>query len=183
MRSLSARESRLLAVLALIAAIAAVDLAVVDPLVSGFAQRRTERQALQARLDANNRMIAAIPRLRRQAEAGQRAMARYVLTAPDPESAGQMLRDHLQNAVHAVGGEFRGSEDFPPVRDRVTVRIDAAVTAGQLAALLAGIQNSPPFLTIGSLVVNADDAAIVGQASQLEIQLEASVPLRLSRAR
>ncbi|MFK9781021.1 hypothetical protein ACJEM9_24915, partial [Escherichia coli] len=75
MRALSPREARLVAVLILIALIALVQGLVIGPIISGFAARSAERADLTLRYAANDRMIAAIPRLRRQAQARNAALA------------------------------------------------------------------------------------------------------------
>jgi general secretion pathway protein M len=183
MRPLSRREARLIALLILVALIALLDLMVVAPIVSGFTDRAEQRELLLARYSANDRTIAAIPRLRRRAEAQGHALARFTLAAADSAGAAQNLRDRLQNAVTAIGGDFRGSADAPAAPGWASAHVDARLTQPQLAALLTNLENSPPFLIVNSLSVSADDALVTGTASTLDVQIEASVPVHLSAAR
>lgn len=176
LRSLSARESRLLAVLVAVALVVLADLAVIAPVLSGFADRASEREALLARHAANQRAIAAIPRLRRMAEAQGRGLADFALAAPDAATASDLLRERLQAQIGAAGGDFRGAEDVPARAGHVAARITARLAPGQLATFLAGAQNARPAIVITSLVIGADEALVTGHANQLDVQLEASVP-------
>ena len=175
-RPLSKREARLVAVLILIALIAAVYLGVIAPLVSGFAERAEQRRELAVRYEANGRIIAAIPRLRRLAEAHNRMAGDYMLAAPDAAVAGELLRQRLQTAVLAVGGEFRGGEDIAAPPRTVATRISARLSWPQLLALLPALENARPFLTISSLSIGADDALITGRATTLDVELETTIP-------
>ncbi len=183
MRALSPRESRLVAVMILIALFVAVQWLVIGPVVAGFTGRAAERTDLALRYAANDRMIAAIPRLRRQAESRQRALAGFALRAPDQATATEQLRERLQAQVAAVGGDFRGAEDLPAAEGTAACRIRARLSSEQLFRLLALAQNARPALVIPSLVVGADDALIVAHAVTLDVQLDASIPVLAAPAR
>ena len=183
MRTLSPREARLIAILVLLALVALAYLAVIQPILSGFAERADQRQQLQMRFAANERMIAAIPRLRRQAESQNRLVPRFALTAANPGAASELLRDRLQASVAAAGGDFRGGEDLAVAGGMVGTRINARLTAAQLNILVAQIQNSSPLITITALTIGADDALVTGRAETLDVQIEASVPYRPAQSR
>jgi len=183
MRQLSPREARLVAVLILVALITFVSLLVIHPIVSGFSERSERRELLLARYAANDRTIAAIPRLRRRAEAQRETVDRFTLSAADAGSGAEVLRDRLQNAVTAVDGDFRGGEDVPVSAGWVGARVNTRLTSAQLGALLANLQNAQPYLIVNSLVIGSDDTLVTGAAATLDVQIEASIPLRLSAAR
>lgn len=177
-RTLSSGQSRAIAVLILLSLIALVALVIVGPLVSGFYEREAQRQQLALQYSANARNIAAIPRLRRLAKEHERLLGDFVVTAPDAASASEVLRSRLQTAIVSLGGDFRGGEDILAPAGQAATRITARISAGQLNALLANLQNSRPFLTITALVIGADDALVTGQISALDVQIEASIPHR-----
>lgn len=178
-RTLTTRQSQAAALLILLALLAFIALVIVGPLVSGFYERAAQRRQLALQYSANERNIAAIPRLRRLAEAHEQSLGDFVLTAPDAASAGEALRQRLQTAIITLGGEFRGGEDIPaPSAGQAATRITARISSSQLNLLLVSIQNSKPFLTITALVIGADEALVTGQASALDVQIEASIPYR-----
>jgi hypothetical protein len=189
MPALSRREARLLAILLLVTALALLDLVVVEPLLDGFAARAQQRQLLLARYAANDRLIGAIPRLARAAAQRDRLLAGYTLAAPDAASAADSLRDRLQATANAVGGDFHGAEDIVQspgpagssniVATRVTLRLSAA----QLTQFLLVLENTRPFVTITALAVRADDTLVTGQATTLEVTLEAAISFHPAAAR
>ena len=183
MRPLSPRESRLVAILVLLALIALADVAIFAPLIDGFADRARQRQDLAIRYAANSRIIATIPRLRRQAESRNRLLDRYALAAPDAATAEDLLRERLQSAISAVGGEFRGGEGVPSSPGRVATRVSARLSSAQLTTLLTQVQNAPPLILVTALGVSADEALVTGQAATLDVHLEASVPYHPAPAR
>jgi hypothetical protein len=175
MRALSKREARLVAVLILIAVLVVTDLALVQPLLDGFADRAEARARLIARYGANERLIAAVPRLVREAERRDRALVRYVLPAHDAGTAADALRQRIQTATSAVGGDFRGSEDVPAPPGVVTTRASLRLTAPQLGRLLALLENSRPLITVTALSVGADDALVTGHATDLDVQIDCNL--------
>jgi len=183
MRQLSRRESRLVALLLVAAAAALIDLAVINPLLGGFADRAVQRQQLIERYQANDRLITGIPRLRRLAEARSLVAADYTLGASDSASAGEMLRARLQTAVLAAGGEFLAGEDMTAPAHTAAVRISSRIAWPQVPGLLANLENRRPFLTISSLAIGADDALVTGRTTTLDVQLEAAIPTHPAPAR
>ena len=175
-RSLSPRQAQAAALLILLGLLAFVAFVIVGPLVSGFQERAAQREQLALQYSANARNIAAIPRLRRMARAHEQLLGDFVLEAPDAASAGEVLRQRLQTAIIALGGDFRGGEDIPAAAaGQAAARITARLSASQLNQLLANAQNSRPYLTITALVIGADEALVTGQTSALDVQIEASV--------
>jgi general secretion pathway protein M len=183
MRALSPRESRLAAIGLLVAVLAMVDFAVIQPLFNGFSDRAQQRQELLARYAANDRTIAAIPRLSREASRRKGQTTLYVLTAADTATAGDLLRDRMQAIANNAGAEFHGGEDVAAPPGMVATRFAMRVPAGKLAPLLAAIENAPPLVIINGLSVSADDALVTGNASSLEVKIEDAIANRPAAAR
>ncbi|NLS28365.1 hypothetical protein S2M10_33750 [Sphingomonas sp. S2M10] len=182
MRPLSARERRMVALLILFALIAALHLAVVQPVLDGFAQRAAERERLQLRYVHNLRAIAAIPRLRRQAERDRAALTGYVADASTAEAGRDLLRDRLQRAVAQVGGALGESEDAEGRPGWARVRAVVRCSYPQLVALLGLLQRQPPWLVIESLSITGQEGA-AGATPLLDVDLDVSVPLRAAALR
>ncbi len=183
MAALSKREARLLAILLLVAAIALVDVGVVWPLQDGFAARAEQRRQLLAQYAANDRLIGAIPRLGREAARRDRLLAGYMLSAPDAAAAADALRERLQVASNAVGGDFHGGEDIARPPGSVATRVAVRLSAPQLAQFLALLENTRPFMTIDALAIRTGDTPVSGQANTLEVTLEAAIAYRPAPAR
>lgn len=176
MTNLSARERRLVALLILIGLIALVFLAVIEPFRESFRERDRERARLVQELDHGQRLIAAIPALRRRAEMQKAELRQFVLSAPDRERASVLLENRTQSAVEALGGELRAINDRPTPAGTVGVRLSAKLTLDQLTRLLAQMQNEKPYLTVNALSVAADEALINGKLNPLDVNVEFSVP-------
>lgn len=183
MRPTTPRERRLVAVGLLIAAIALAYLAVVAPIAHGFAARAAARQALLLEYQHNVRTIAAVPRLRRQAERQRAVLDRFVLEAPDLAAATQRLRERAERVVTEAGGEFQAGEDADAPAGWIAVRASARVTEGQLARVLARLQNDAPWLVVTGLDISADQALADGQSHPMETSFEIAIPLRSAKPR
>jgi general secretion pathway protein M len=180
MRPLSARERKLIAVALLIAALAIAWLGVVNPILSGFAARAERRELLLQRQAYAQRLIASIPRLRRQAERQRSSLRDFAIAAPDPARAGDMVAERLRTEIENAGGEFRASDRAAAPPGIVRVRADARLSLDQLVALLGRLQNDPPFLVVESLTIAADRALIENSLGELDVRLEVSIPFGAS---
>lgn len=177
MRAMSPRERKLVAIGLLVAAIAFVQLALIAPLLDGFTARADERRALTLRYQLNARTIASAPRLRRRAEQQRAATADFVLAAPSPTAAAQLLRERIERTIGDVGGEFRSVEELDAPPGRIAAQAAARLTVAQLAATLVRLQNEPPYLTVGTLDIAADEALVSGGPTPLDVKIDASIPV------
>lgn len=183
MRPTSPRERRLVALLILMALIALVWFALVAPILGGFAARQERRTQLALRYAHNQRVIATIPRVRRDAE-NQRAEARvFAIDSRNVEAGREWLKARLQRAIENAGGEFREAGDADSPAGVARARASARMTQSQLTATLGQLQNTPPWLIVESLSISANDALVTGRSSNMDVQIEASIPLRPSTAR
>jgi len=183
MRSMSARERRLVALLILTAIIAAAYFVVIGPIVTGFAARAERRGQLTLRYVHNQRAIGSIPRLRRQAELQRGVTDAFVADVGNAEAGREWLKDRLQRTVDRVGGEFREGSDAEGRPGWARARGAARMTLPQLTAALASLQNEPPWLIVETVSVTADDALVTGQSSSMEVEIEAAIPLRSAAVR
>lgn len=176
MRSLSARERKLVAVLLLIGALALLHLIVVGPIVDGFRERADRREMLVRQYQANQRLVDSMPRLRRWAEQQRASLRDFVLNAANPAAASVALQERLQNQIEAAGGELRSVEEAAAGEGLVGARASVRMTLDQLTRLLNELQNRPPYLNVEALSVSADQALISNRLDILEVSLEVSVP-------
>ncbi|MGI9375012.1 MAG: type II secretion system protein GspM [Tsuneonella suprasediminis] len=182
-RPISPRERQLIALLILVALVALVWFVIVSPILSGFSARAQQRNELTLRYLHNQRTIATVPRLRRQAEEERRRIDTYVVAAHDAEAGREVLKERLRRAVEAAGGEVRGAEDTEGEAGWARASVGARVTLPQLVAVLDRLQNAPPWLVVETLSVEANDALVTGQSSSMDIRLEAAIPFRAAAAR
>lgn len=183
MRPTTPRERKIVAIGLLVAAIAFVHLAIISPILGGFAERKERREQLLLEYQHNVRSIAAIPRLRRQAERQRDALSRFVLAAPTQPAATQALRERVERIVTEVGGEFLAADDVDAPAGWVGVRASARLTLDQLTHALARLQNEAPWLVVNGLDVAADQALINGQLNPMEVNLALAIPFRTAKPR
>ena len=174
-RTMTPRESRLVALLILVAAIALVIVTIVYPIADGFAERAAERERLALQYKLNQRLIASIPRLRRAAEEQKSTLGRFTLSGMSPNAAAELLQERVGSAVEGAGGEIRSVENTAE-RDTVHVRIAASTTLEQMLRAIARIQDAQPYATIDSLTVSADQALISGRPDVMDVTLDVSIP-------
>lgn len=177
MKAMSPRERRLVALLILIAAVAALWLGVLHPLFSGFSERAEQREDLRQRYAANERLIARIPRLRRSAEAIERSRADYGLAASDAAQGGELLRERLETTLGGAGGELRASEVLEGEQGWARAAVSASVRNDQLLAWLAALTGQPPYLAVENLTISADRATTSNTLDLMEVRIEATIPL------
>lgn len=183
MRPTSPRERRLIALLILTGAVAAIYSLIVAPVLDGFRARAMRRDALMLSYLHDMRTIAAIPRLRRQAELQKQAAEPYRIDVRTVEAGREWLKDRLQTAVERAGGTFREGGDGEGRPDWARARVSARLTLPQLIGTLARLQNDPPWLVVEFVTVTANDALVTGRPSQMDVDIEVSIPLRLAAAR
>ncbi|VXD01446.1 type II secretion system protein GspM [Sphingomonas sp. 8AM] len=177
-RALSPRERRLVALLILVALLALCWFVIVSPIVAGFAERAAARDALSLRYMHDLQTIAAIPRLRRQAEEERAALAPLILRVRGGDDAREWLKSRLQRTVEQSGGEWRDAVDAGAPPGWAGARADARLTEPQLVGVLKALQIGPPWLVVGRLTVVADGAAVPKDPSVLEVQVDVMVPIR-----
>ena len=183
MRPVSPRERRLVALLILIALIALAWFIIVSPITAGFSARAEQRAQLHLRYLHNQRTMASIPRLRREAEEARRHIDTYVIGALNTEAGREVLKQRLQRIVERNGGEVRGVGDAEADTGWAKATMAARVSLPQLITILDQLQNTPPWLIVETLSVEANDALVTGQSSTMDVQFEAAIPFRAAAAR
>src|ERR1700733_8554450 len=95
MRQLSARESRLVSIGILIAAIAGVWLLLLNPVIEGFGERSDTRETLLETYSRNQRILSGISVWQEQLEEQRRSAGRYAISAPTEALAAEQLKNRL----------------------------------------------------------------------------------------
>ncbi len=183
MRTLSARERKLVLVFIVLATAGFVWLAIVSPIVAGFSERASQREILIRQYQANQRIIGSIPRLRRQAELSREALRDFSIAARNRDAAVVAIQDRVQSAIDQIGGEMRSVDDASDDTGPIRVRASTRLTLAQMTTLLMRLQNSPPFLIVESVQVSADQAAISGRLDVMEVNVEVSIPFIAAQSR
>lgn len=178
MRPLSPRERRGLAILIALAVLTVAWLGVVSPYLEGFSDRAQARALLAERYAANARLIAAVPRLVREAARRDAKLDRFVLPTADPAVGADLLRTRISAATTAVGGDFRGTEDGPAVPGKATLHATMRMSAEQVQRLIATLENTRPYLAVTGLTIGADNALQTGNPGALDIAIDLAAPLR-----
>lgn len=181
--ALSQRERRLLAIAILLALIALVWLALIAPLIDGFAERAERRDLLGAAYQRNDRLISSLPRLRRNAERQRTARTEFALPAANAAQASDLLKERLSIQFEEAGGQVLTVEEVPTRPGWAQARLQGSATLDQIIPLLGRLQNEPPYLVIESLSIVADKAAQSGHLDRMDIKVEASSPFGAANAR
>jgi general secretion pathway protein M len=177
MRPLSSRESRLVAVLILVVLVALVLLVIVGPIVSGFEERAQRRDQLADQFLANERRIATLGNLQMRAETEQGQMRDLFISAPDPDEAGETLREQIEAAAQAAGATIKATEAIPGTEEGwARAALEAQVSHAQLAALLTRLNQIKPGVVVDTLTVTAEDALTNLKSDTINVRLEASAP-------
>ena len=180
MNRTTARERRLIALLILVSGVALVWLAIVAPIINGFHDRADRHKILLAQYTANQRLIAAVPRMRRQAERQRDMLRVYQSSEIDRVAAGEALIERVQDAIEAASGEVRSSAEIDGEPGSVRVRAGARMTVAQMISMLQTLQNVSPVLGIDALSVAADEALVSGRLEPVDVNFEVSLALRLA---
>jgi general secretion pathway protein M len=185
MNGLTARERRLVAIAILFAVVAAAWIVVVSPLLAGFTARETERQGLLADYQRDQRLIAAIPGLRAQAEAQKRTAAAFALAAPSQLQAQEALRQRITSAITAAGAGAPTVQDVQADLPSgwIGARAEARLSRSQLNESLRVLENEEPYVAVDYISIDAEQAFRTSHAGLLDVRLELSVPFRLADAR
>lgn len=176
MRTLSPRERKLVAVLILVAVIALVLTVLIGPVVSGFSDRATRREALVQTFQTNDQRIASVNALQAEAERQEGQMQALFMAAPDAEAAGEALRERIEAAAQAQGADIKSSEAVPAEAGWARAAVDARMSHAQFTGLLARLNALKPALAVETVTVIADDALTNYKSDLLDVRLEASAP-------
>lgn len=177
MKPLTARERRLVAVAIALALAALAWLGLVRPVLGGFVERTQQREQLAARFEQNERMIARIAMLRRAAEQQRRSAADFALPAASAEEGAELLRVRLGESLTAAGGELRSGEPIEAPAGWVRASAGGVMSYAQMVAWLERLGRERPYLVIETLVVGADRSINSNRLDQLDVNVEASIPL------
>jgi type II secretion system (T2SS) protein M len=184
MRQLAPRESRLVAVGILVALIAAIWFGLIEPVIGGFVDRAGERRDLLATYARNERVLAGIAAWREQADSQKETARDFALVAPTEALAAEMLKQRLNRLTGQVGGTVQSVSDIQAdvPTGWVRVRADLQLTMSQLYKSLARLESEAPYVVVGYVSVAADRASQTGHLATMDVRVEISAPVQLSRA-
>ena len=183
MKALSPRERRLVAILILVAAIAAIWFGLISPLFTGFSDRAEQRVQLQQQFVRNERQIATIARLRRSIEQQRLSNADYRTPGDTVTAAAETLKERLSNLVSAGGGELRAVQDVSDRPGWARIWVEARMSLPQLVSTLTKVQNQTPFLAVNGVTISADRALQSGKLDIMDVRIEVSSPIALTKSR
>ena len=176
--TLSVREKRLIAVGLLLLVIVVFWLALVQPILSGFADRAQQRRDLADTYARNAAMIARTAIWRRQATALRRDRASYAIAAPDADRAAAAIKDRVVLTLRRNGVVTKNLQDVPASPGWARIRVDVETGLQPLVAALGALQNDRPALVIESLTVSADRAFETGRLSSMDVRVEIAAPFQ-----
>jgi hypothetical protein len=184
MRQLSARESRLVAIGILMAAIAVFWLLLINPVVEGFSERADTRESLLETYSRNQRILSGISVWQEQLEEQRQSAGRYAIAAPTEALAAEQLKNRLSRMASEAGGTLTAIQD---VQDGVPsgfvrVRADMQMTLGQLYKTLARLESEEPYVVVESLSVVADSALKTRHLGPMAVRMEISSAVRISQS-
>ena len=185
MRPLSSRERRLIAVGLLISAIGLVWLAVIGPLVGGFADRAEQSRTLADTYSRNEKLIASLPALRAAAEAQRRNGPRFAIAAASEVLAVEVLKDRLQHLATDGGFAITGIQDLQADAQprSIKLRMDATLTLTQLYETIKRLETEDAYVVVDYLSVSADRSLASGRLAPIDARLELSAAWRATRGR
>jgi len=183
-RSLSSREQKLLALALLMAAIALVWLAIVQPVVGGFSARAAERERLTQTWHRNERLIAAMPAWRAASEEQRRTAGRFSIDAPSERLAAEALKARIQQLAADEGFNVTAVVDESDLAapGEVRVRADGELTLTQLCDSLRRLETEGAFVIVDFIAISADRAVVSGREAPLAVRLELTADYRPPRA-
>ena len=177
MRTLSPRESRLIALLILVAAIALVILVVINPIAGSFRDRAAKREELAFTFQSNELRIANLNALQHAAEDQAEAQRGLYIVPANADEAGEALREQLESAAQGVGATIKATEaGVSSEEGRTRASLEARLGTGQLSQLLDRLNLAKPVLVIETMNVVAEEQLTNSKSDQIDVRLEASAP-------
>jgi general secretion pathway protein M len=184
MKRLTQRESRIVALGILVGLIGLLWLAVVAPIIHGFAARRLERTELRETYVRDQRLLAAIPVWRRQAEQQRASAVRFAYAAPTDALASDLLKERIAQVINQQGGVLKAAQEIPAdnLGGWVAVRAELQLNMNQLYESLKRLENEDPYVSIDYVSVVADEAFKTGHLAPMDVRIEVSAQFRPARA-
>jgi hypothetical protein len=172
--TLTARERRLLAIGALVLVVAIAWLAVVRPLIAGFADRAQERDRLERQILTARRLLAQQPIWRMRA---RRLMAdAAAFGSADADAAAARVTDQVLAAAAGQGATVSAVRPQAPGQGVVRISVEMRADTPQLVGVVKALEHARPYLVIQTLSVGADPDAGAGRAGALNVMLDIGAP-------
>jgi len=152
-------QRRILAVLLLLVAVAAVVRLVVLPIWTTFAQNRDAIAQTEDNIARYSRLSTQVEALRSIVDELEQAdnLDRYVFSQESEPLAAAALQDRIKSMVTNSGGTLTSTQVLPTVADqgfkRVIVNVRMAVSVDALQRVLYGLENNLPYLLTDDIVI------------------------------
>jgi len=152
-------QRRILAVLLLLVAVAAVVRLVVLPIWTTFAQNRDAIAQTEDNIARYSRLSTQVEALRSIVDELEQAdnLDRYVISQESEPLAAAALQDRIKSMVTNSGGTLTSTQVLPTVADqgfkRVIVNVRMAVSVDALQRVLYGLENNLPYLLTDDIVI------------------------------
>jgi hypothetical protein len=184
MKPMTPRERRMVALGLLVAAVAAVYLLILQPLVGGFFDRAQQKADLRKTYADNQKLIAALPALRAAADAQRVSQPRFSLAAQSEVLAAEMLKARLQRIAADEGFTVRAIDDLqgdaPP--GAVKLRTDLTLTLTQFYETIRRLQNEDTYVVVDYTSISADRSYGANRLEPIDVRLELEAAWRPGRS-
>jgi general secretion pathway protein M len=183
MKPLTPRERRLVAVGLLVAAIAAVYLIILQPLVGGFFDRAQQKVDLRETYVRDQKLIAALPALRAAAETQRASQPRFAIAAQNEILAAETLKGRLQRIAADEGFTVRAIDDLQAdaPQGAVKLRTDLTLTLTQFYETIRRLQNEDTYVVVDFTSVSADRSYGANRLEPIDVRLELEAAWRPGR--
>ena len=183
MKPLQPRERKIVAIGILVAILAVLWFALIDPIVVGFIGRAEERSELTATYQRNERVLAGIATWRAEADEQKATERQYAIVAPTRALAVENLKQRLNRMAESQGAVVQTISELPAEAPEgwVRVRVDLQLTMSQLYKSLNRLENEAPYVVVGYVSVVADRATQTGHLATMDVRLEVSAPVRVNQ--
>ena len=182
MKPLNPRERRIVAVGILVLVIALTWLLIVNPIVQGFIERAHQRDELRDTYVRGQRLMAAMPVWRRQAEQQRATAPRFAYSAPTDALASDLLKERIAQVIAQQGGVLKAAQEIPAdnAAGWVSVRAELQLDMNQLYESLQRLENEDPYVSIDYVSVVAEAAFKTGHLAPMTVRIEVSAQFRPS---
>jgi len=173
------RQSRMLAVLLLLAVLVAVAAAIAIPAMQLHAYYQSVIDQRVDRLSREQRIISMAPALQKQmVQLQQLNPARFYLRNNNPVLAAAEIQENAKHLIDANGGKLLSMNILPPKDEgqltRVGVNVQLTAGLDGVEKLFYGLETATPYLFINNLSIRTINAYTPpnGTAPPLQLQVQ-----------
>ncbi len=166
------RNGRWLALALAALSVVVVWLAFVSPLLDWYGARSQQLTTLRARAAHEEAQIAALPLLRREAEAASKTPTHSVLAGKTDAIAGAALQEQVQSMAGAVSAQLTSAETLPAEQvgayRRIGVRVELSAQLPVIVQLLKSIEEAEPTMLVDDLRLTSTPVAAMSNVIPID---------------